>query len=131
MALQKKILLVDDDVDFVTLNKNILERHGYSVDEAYSASECRKKIRMRKPDAIVLDVMMESTYAGFDLAYELNESEELKDIGIILLTSINKKIQSPWAYEEKKDTWLPVDRIVEKPLEPEKLLALVNNLFEG
>lgn len=130
MLGRKKILLVDDDEDYITVNRTILEKNGYEVVTAYNAGECREKVRSTNPDLIVLDVMMESDNDGFDLACELHRSEETGHIPIVMVTAVNKMLKYPWQYEETHDTILPVDVLIEKPVEPERLLMEINRRLE-
>ncbi len=130
MLVRKKILLVDDDGDFIAVNRTILEKNGYEVVAAYNVGECREKVRSINPDLIVLDVMMESDNDGFDLADELHRSEETVHIPIVMVTAVNKKLKYPWQYEETHDTILPVDVFIEKPVEPERLLMEIKKRLE-
>jgi len=130
MHPKQKILLVDNDSDFVDINKSILEKNGYDVVTAYNAGECREKVKSVQPDLIILDVMMESENDGFDLATEIGYSEDTKKIPIVMVTAINKKkLGFPWKYGEIDDNWLPVKAIIEKPIEPGRLLAEVNKIL--
>lgn len=122
MSNMKKIMLVDDDADFIAMNKAVLENNGYKVVVAYSGKECIKKVKTEMPDLIVLDVMMDNKTDGFHVTYDLRNNEETKNIPILMVTSINKEV--PYKFE-RDDTWLPVDEFVEKPLEPQKLLTEV------
>ena len=130
MQTKKRILLVDNDSDFVDINKTVLEKNGYEVIAVYNADECREKVRSEKLDLIVLDVMMESENDGFDLATEIGYSEKTKKIPIVMVTAINKKkLGFPWKYGQIDDNWLPVKAIIEKPVEPERLLEEVNKII--
>ena len=114
-----KVLLVDDDADFTELNRMVLEKNGFTVLTAYNAKEGVEKARRERPDVIVLDVMMTTPTDGFHVTYELRNSEETRQIPILMVTSVNQTV----AYKFEPDaTWLPVDCFVEKPVKPEKLL---------
>ena len=128
MAAAKKVLLVDDDADFVAMNQAVLERHGYEVCAAYNGKECIEKVKAERPDLIVLDVMMTRVSEGFDLSRELRNAELTKDIPLIMVTSVNTTV--PFKYEPD-DTWLPVDAFIEKPVAPERLLAEVDKRLKG
>ncbi len=62
---KKKILLVDDDVDFLEMHSAVLENRGYQVVTARSSQECLDKLDEIRPDVVVLDVMMEQFDSGF------------------------------------------------------------------
>ncbi|MDX6080394.1 response regulator, partial [Xanthomonas campestris pv. incanae] len=55
---QPCVLVVDDDPDLRKLIGEFLSAHGYQVDVAENVAEMRKRITQRRPDLIVLDVMM-------------------------------------------------------------------------
>lgn len=124
----KKVLLVDDDADFVELHKTVLEGNGYEVVAAYSGKECLDMVRTDKPDLIVLDVMMATPSEGFDLSRELRNSEHTKNIPVLMITAINETV--PFKYEPD-DTWLPVDAFLEKPVDPDRLLAEIDKRLKG
>ncbi|HHJ00870.1 MAG TPA: response regulator [Candidatus Aerophobetes bacterium] len=126
---RRKILLIDDDVDFAYLNKVFLESKGYQVIISYDGEGGIKKARQTKPDLVILDVMMSRMTEGFDVARELKADEELNNIPIIMLTAIRKKEKLPWTFEPD-DTWLPVNRFLEKPISLEKLLEEIEKIIK-
>ncbi len=120
----KKVLLVDDDRDFVDANRLVLESRGYEVFSAHDSEAGREKALEVEPDLIVLDVMMETHEAGFVLARWLRGNEATAGIPIIMLTGVNQ--QYPLKFG-KDDIWLPVDEFLEKPIEPDTLLDAVES----
>ena len=84
----KKILLIDDDKDFVAAQTVLIGHSGYKTVKAYSASEGYKIASEEKPDLIVLDVNMETRNAGFELNSQIRNDASLKHIPIIMLTGI-------------------------------------------
>ena len=121
------ILLVDDDEDIIEMNKTVLEQRGHEVTVAYSAAEARQKILARRPDVAVLDVMMEEMTVGFDLARHLHA--EMPRLPMVMLTGIRREMNLAFSFEPD-ETWLPVTKFMEKPVNPrvlaeelEKLLA--------
>lgn len=117
-----KILLVDDEPDFVEVTQTLLESHDFDVVTAYSGAEAREKAPEEQPDLIILDVMMETQTEGFDVARWLREREDTQGIPIIMLTAVNQEV--PWRFEPD-EIWLPVDTFLDKPVSPERLLAEV------
>jgi CheY-like chemotaxis protein len=124
----KTVLLVDDDADFVEMNRTLLEQNGYRVLAAYSGRGCMEEVCARKPDLIILDMIMEDENVGFDLSRELRNSEHTKSIPLVMITSVNDRI--PFRIEPDR-TWLPVDALIEKPVEPQLLLDVVNKILRG
>ena len=89
MGEKTKILLVDDDVDFVDLNKAVLQNQGFEVAAAFSGREAMEKVRFEKPDLIVLDLMMEKHDAGFTFAKAVKADPLHKNIPILMLTAVS------------------------------------------
>jgi len=113
-----KILVVDDDVDMIEVNRMALEATGHQVTAAYSAREAREALKTLTPDLVVLDVMMEERTAGIALAREIRRS--FPRLPVILLTGIQDVLQLPFGFEPS-DTWLPVTRVLRKGGGPERL----------
>lgn len=128
----KKIILIDDDPDLRLAIRLPLQAAGYTISEAASVVEARPAIKEFKPDLIVLDVMMDTTTAGFQLALEIHSADphsEFKDfrqVPIIMLTAIHST--TPLRFAPDQD-YLPVQTFLEKPVEPDVLLAKVHELL--
>jgi CheY-like chemotaxis protein len=129
---KKSILIIDDDSDQRLVVRLPLEAAGYDVKEATNSEEGRKMVLETKPDLIVLDVMMDSTTAGFQLALELHsrdtdsEFKELRNTPIIMLTAIHST--TPLRFTPDED-YLPVQTFLEKPVDPELLLTKVRGFI--
>ena len=126
MSGRKTVLLVDDDADFVEQNRLLLEEGGYRVQVAHSGRQCLQEVAGGRPDLIILDMMMESENEGFDLSRELRNSEYTKGIPLVMITSVNDI--RPFRIEPDR-TWLPVDALIEKPVDPSLLLAVVKRIL--
>jgi CheY-like chemotaxis protein len=125
---KKKVLVVDDEKELVEVTQVLLESNGFEVAAAYSGEEGKKAALKQKPDVIILDVMMETTSAGFDVARWLREQDATKAIPIIMLTAVNQNV--PWRFGSD-EVWLPVDVFLDKPVSPEKLLREVKKITDG
>ena len=123
MSSAKTVLLVDDDADFVEMNRVLLERNGYNVRVAYSGRQCMEEVAGHRPDLVILDMVMENQSDGFNVSRELRNSEYTKTIPLVMITSVNDAI--PFHIEPDR-TWLPVDALLEKPVDAQLLLAVVN-----
>jgi phosphoserine phosphatase RsbU/P len=125
------ILIVDDDVDYVRINKRILERNGYEVVTAALGSEGIEQAREYRPDAIILDFMMETNTAGASLAQKISEDPELRQTPVILVTAARSV--KPWWVDKlnPNDDWLPVAKVLDKPVSPDQLLAELQALLKG
>lgn len=119
-----KILLIDDDPDFIETYTVILEKNGYEVLSAFSGADGLAKIRQDVPDLVLLDVMMSTEYEGFEVAKKVREEMNLRDLPIVILSSIHAEKQVPYRFAPN-DTYLPVDFWLDKPVEPNALLDVV------
>jgi len=122
--MDKKILLVDDEVDFIEINKLALENKGYRVVAAYDEKEALDKALEEKPDLIILDVMLKTRTGGFSVSRELRKYEEIRDTPIIMITAIRERMDVREEIEPDKE-WLPVTEILEKPVAPDRLIEKV------
>jgi CheY-like chemotaxis protein len=125
--MSSAILLVDDDGDFVEMNRVLLEENGYVVRTAFNGKQCLEMVAADKPGLIILDMMMENRNEGFDLSRELRNSEYTKDIPLVMITSVHETI--PFRIEPDR-TWLPVDALIEKPVDPALLLSVVARILK-
>ena len=123
------ILIVDDDADLTAAISAILETEGYSVAVAENRSAGMEKARSQRPRLIILDVMMDTWQDGFEMARELKKDEDLKDTPILMFTSIEDKTGIEFKSTAGDPTWLPVDGFLDKPVEPEVLVAEVKKLL--
>lgn len=83
---KKKILMVDDERDFVDMVKMRLEKNGYEVIPAYNGKEALEKGKIDKPDLILLDILMPEL-DGYSTLKELKQIETTKDIPVLVLTA--------------------------------------------
>ncbi len=123
-----KILIVDDDRDFVEISRATLESKGYQVVPAYDGKEGLEKALKEDPDLIVLDVMMTTKTEGFEVARQMREHESLKKTPIVMVTAIREKMDIS-SKIEMDENWLPVTEFIEKPFPPHKLLKKIDQLL--
>ena len=128
MDKKTRILLVDDDVDFIDLNKDVLENHGFDVVSAFSGREGLDKVRFEQPDLIVLDLMMEKHDSGFAFAKALKADPLYKNIPILMLTAVSGTTGYDFS-QELDGYWMKTDDYASKPLLPEDLIKRVKDLL--
>jgi CheY-like chemotaxis protein len=130
MNEEKKILLVDDDPDILEENKILLEAKGFKIITAETAKEGWQKFQLEKPDAAVIDLIMEEYDSGFILCYKIKKDDWGKNIPVFILTSATYttgfKFGSTTA-EEKE--WIKCDEIINKPVEIDALIQKLENYF--
>jgi len=96
----KKILIVDDDIDVITIVKAILTKEGYHVISASDKIEGFKMAYKEKPDLAILDVMMTTQFEGFELAKEFSENPEFEHMPVLMMTSIDVLTTTKSAVQE-------------------------------
>jgi CheY-like chemotaxis protein len=123
-----EILLVDDDQDLIEMNRTVLAQRGHAVTVAYSAAEAQKTAQSHPPQLAVLDVMMENKTVGFELARNLHAL--YPEMPMIMLTGISKEMGLGYTFKPD-ETWLPVSKFMEKPVNPRILADEADKLLAG
>jgi len=124
--MAKKVLMIDDDPEFIDAITNILDAKGYDVVSANDGKDGVAKAKKELPDIILLDVMMTTKSEGFDVARELSKDANLKGTPVVMLTGVRKEMNLPFGFEPDAD-WLPVKAFLEKPVKPETLLKTIED----
>lgn len=122
--MAKKVLMIDDDPEIIEAVTNVLDAKGYDVISASNGKDGVEKAKAENPDIILLDVMMTTKSEGFDVAREMHEDENARNIPVIIMTGIRKAMNLPFGFEPD-DVWLPVKEVLEKPVKPEVLLKAI------
>ena len=127
--MAQKILLIDDDEDYVLAIEKLLEAEGYLVSTAANSDEAGKLLESELPDLILLDVVMPGK-DGFTLADELAENKKLADIPVVLVTSVaDSSGQIMHAFEEGKGC--TAANILPKSDAPERLASVIQETLGG
>ncbi len=124
---KKYILVVDDDPDLVETVAMMLESKGCEVGQAYDGIEGEESIKARRPDLVILDIMMPRK-DGYVLCSELKENEETRDIPIILLTAVGDAVPST-RYSHADGMATEADEYIPKPIDTEGLWEVVSSLL--
>ena len=125
MADKRKVLLVDDDPDFVEAVKVIVENGGYAVRVAYDGAEGLEAVAEEKPDLIVLDVMM-PVMNGHEACAKLKADPQTAKIPIILLTAVADRVTTS-TYTHRDMLESQAEDYMPKPVEPTELLNLIKH----
>jgi len=128
MKASGKILLVDDDPDFLEMHKAVLQNHGYDVLTATSGHEGLERVRTEIPDLIILDLMMEKHDAGFSFSKTVKTDPLFRKIPILMVTSVAEATGFRFSLEED-GYWMKTDDFLDKPVRPEVLLERVDKLL--
>jgi DNA-binding response OmpR family regulator len=128
--MKKSVLLVDDDKDLVASTKVVLEANGFDVTTAHNGTEAMAQIQAKKPDAIVLDVMMDTDAEGFNVAYRLEADPATRRIPIVLMTGFMDHVaakRESFEFIEGRD-W-PAAKLMKKPVATAELVATIRQLL--
>jgi DNA-binding response OmpR family regulator len=119
--MTKRILVVDDEPDVVQIVTSILQAKGYETDVAQDGQQALDKIQQRRPDLVILDLMM-PVISGLEVVHRLKREEETRDLPIIVMSAAGRNSGKP---EEFFREGLGSDDFISKPFEPLNLLGRV------
>ena len=128
MAAKAKILIVDDDPDFVDATRTVLESEAYDVSVAFDGDEGLTKARAERPDLIILDIIMPDK-DGFVVCEELKSDPNLADVPVMMLTSFAER-KGETSLAVTQGMMLEAEDYVDKPVRPKELLKRVEALLE-
>ena len=128
MSEEKRILIIDDDEDYGSALRIVLENSGYRVEQALNIKKGREAIDRMLPDLIILDVMMEKHTDGFELCSNLKNDEACRMIPVMMVTAVTEKTGFKFSPETDGE-YLEADDYVSKPVPVAELLSRVNKLI--
>jgi CheY-like chemotaxis protein len=130
IAEQPLILLVDDDYDFLEMNRFILEGAGYRVVTATNPPEAMRRIAAETPDLVITDLMMTSVDAGFAFSAQLKDDPRTAQVPVIISTSVSSQLGLDFRPDSEDDLRkMRVDAYFDKPIQAHALLAKVEELL--
>ena len=127
---KKKILVVDDDIDLLEQSKLSFESKGYEVFTAENVDEGWQTFQKERPEAVVIDLIMEEHDSGFILSYKIKKDEYGKNIPVFILTSATYLTGYKFGVstDEEKE-WIYCDEIINKPAVTENLIEKIENYY--
>ena len=127
MERKAKILVVDDDPDFVAATKVVLESKPYEVIVAYDGDEGLEKAKEERPDLIILDIIM-PVKDGFVVCEQLKKDPHLSSIPVLMLTAFGEKVGET-SLALSQGLTLEAEDFIDKPIAPAELLIRVERLL--
>ena len=127
MSEKKRILVVDDEPDFVAVVKINLEKAGFQVETAFDGEEALGKVRANPPDAIVLDVMMPER-DGYSVSATLKADKRFNRIPVLLLTAVAEHVTST-RYSHYDGMAMEADDYLAKPASAEQIIDRLKRLL--
>lgn len=127
--MEKTVLLVDKDEEFIQVNKEVLEAHGFKVDSAQTVQEAMERFQKSKPDIIVTEIMLEHVDSGFTLCYSVKKVDP--EMPIIILSDIVRQTGIVFDLNSKEEKeWIKADEFVNKPVSPATVLCKIRKYLE-
>lgn len=118
-----KILIVDDDPDFVSATKIVLEKNDHQVISADGGDSGYKRVRDDQPDLVILDVIMDTVLDGLSVSQRMHDDPVVKNIPILMVTSI---ANTDYAELFPTDEYIHIDAFLSKPISSDELIRQVN-----
>jgi two-component system alkaline phosphatase synthesis response regulator PhoP len=117
-----KILVVDDEIYIVHILDFSLGMEGYEVVTALDGEQALEKLKMEKPDLIVLDIMMPKL-DGYEVCKAIKSDPETRQIPVILLSAKGRNVDQKMGFDVGADDYIT------KPFSPRKLVERINQLL--
>ena len=118
-----KVLIVDDDPDFVEITRIVLEKGGHQVRTAFNGDQALDILKQETPDVVLMDIMMKSVLEGLHVSHQIHADPAFKKTRVVMVTSI---MDTDHAALFPTDEYVPADGWLTKPVQPQVLLHTIN-----
>lgn len=130
MGTKKRLLVIDDDPDFVEVIVSILEGADYEVDAKYNPDDGFQALKTGSYDLLLLDVLMGRGAEGIMIARKIGNDEKLRETPILIITGMREQIAFLFPGQPVHPSFVPIDELIEKPVKPDLLLEKVSKLLQ-
>ncbi len=130
MGTKKRLLVIDDDPDFVEVIVSILESADYEVDAKYNPDDGFQALKTGSYDLLLLDVLMGRGAEGIMIARKIGNDEKLRETPILIITGMREQIAFLFPGQPVHPSFVPIDELIEKPVKPDLLLEKVSKLLQ-
>ena len=130
MNAEKRLIIIDDDPDYVAGIKSVLETAGYKVDATYNPKDGFKALQARRYDLLLLDIMMGRGAEGVALARKIRKDPVLRELPVLIITGLREQIAFLFPGQPVHPHFVETDELLEKPVEPKLLLEKVSSLLK-
>ncbi len=127
---QTRLLIIDDDPDYVDGIRSTLKKANYEVDVAYNPKDGFEALESGNYDLLLLDIMMGRGAEGVMVARKINKDPQLREIPVLIITGLREQMAFLFPGQAVHPRFLPTDELMEKPVEPKMLLDKVENLLQ-
>ena len=129
--MTKRLLIIDDDPDYVAGIKAILDKAGFEVEVANDPKIGLQALQTRPYDLLLLDIMLGRGAEGVMIARKLRKDKKLREMPVLIITGMREQIAFLFPGEPIHPGFVKLDELVEKPVEPTLLLEKVNSLLQA
>ena len=129
MGENLKIVMIDDNMDFLFTMETFLQRNGFEVQTADDGQKGIDLIKKEHPDVILLDIMMETLFSGFEVCKQVRADEDLRYIPIIGISAMGDELDINYSQWPDYDYFRP-DTFMEKPVDKQRLLQLIPEVIQ-
>ena len=128
--MKSLILLVDDDRDFLEMNRGVLEAQGFEVSCFTAADEAWESMEIRKPDLVITDLMMKSLNSGFSLARKMKSDARYRDVPVVIVTAVASKRGFDFNPRNREELEvIGCEAYFDKPVSPQLLINKAKELL--
>ena len=129
MGKNLKIVMVDDNTDFLFTMETFLQRNGFEVLTADDGQKGMDLIRKEQPDLIMLDIMMETLFSGFEVCKQVRSDNELKRIPIIGISGMGEELEIDYKQWPDYEYFRP-EAFLDKPVDKQQLLKTIPEVIK-
>jgi CheY-like chemotaxis protein len=129
MEKSLKIVIVDDNTDFLFTMETFLQRNGFEVLTADDGKRGLELIRQERPDLILLDIMMETLFSGFEVCKQVRSDDDIKDTPIIGISAMGEELDINYRQWPDYDYFSP-DAFLDKPVDKQRLLQMIPEVIK-
>lgn len=131
MTQRKRLMIIDDDPDFVAAIRATLDEAGYETEVAHNPRDGFAALKARPHDLLLLDLMMGRGAEGVMVARKVRKDPALQHLPILILTGIRQQIAYLFPGQGVDRDFVSLSELLEKPVKPELLLERVGALLAG
>jgi len=129
MEKNVKIVMIDDNTDFLFTMETFLKKNGFEVQTADDGQKGIELIRKERPDLVLLDIMMETLFSGFEVCKAVRSDDDLKYIPIIGISAMGEELDIDYSQWPDYEYFRP-DAFLDKPIDKQRLLQLIPEVIQ-
>jgi len=131
MTERTQLLIIDDDPDYVSGIKAILDGAGYDTDVANNPKDGWVALKAKRYDLLLLDIMMGRGAEGVMMARKIRKDPALRELPVLIITGIREQVAFLFPGQAVHPGYVPVNELIEKPVEPDLLLERVAAMLQA